>query len=167
MSDDQLPVDSDIETDQARGAAPRPVHIRPAYLALVAVGGTVGTAIRELLALGVPQIDDITVAIIAINVVGALALGVLLETLASAGPDHGRRRIVRLLVGTGVLGGFTTYSTLATDTGILLAHGRTSAAIVYAVMTVLLGAAATFCGIALATAVRRRRDRTSALEVAG
>ncbi len=37
-------------------------------------------------------------------------LGALLESLARRGPDEGRRRAIRLLVGTGGLGGFTTYS---------------------------------------------------------
>ena len=161
---DQLPIDSDIETDQARGGAPRPVHIRPVYLGLVALGGMVGTAIRELLTLGVPPVDDVSVVIIAINVLGAFILGLLLEALAAAGPDHGRRRAVRLLFGTGVLGGFTTYSTLATDTALLFTHGRTETAIVYTIATLLLGAAATFAGIAQATALRHRRRNATVAE---
>lgn len=37
-----------------------------------------------------------------------------------SGPVHGRRRDLRLLLGTGLLGGYTTYSALATDTAAVL-----------------------------------------------
>lgn len=135
----------------------RPVHLRGRYLALVALGGTVGTAAREWLGLVVPAVDGIPVIILVINVVGALALGALLESLVRRGADEGRRRTIRLLLGTGLLGGFTTYSALATATSVLVASGRTGAAVVYALATLLLGAGATLAGIALASAAHRRR----------
>ncbi|PZE63706.1 MULTISPECIES: CrcB family protein [unclassified Curtobacterium] len=142
----------------AEPAAPgRPVHLRPAAVALVALGGAVGTAARALLAEALPAVDGISWTILGINVVGAFCLGVLLEDLARRGPDVGRRRTVRLVVGTGVLGGFTTYSTLADDTARLLDAGRWGAGSGTALLTVLLGLVAAVAGIALAAALRRRR----------
>jgi CrcB protein len=135
----------------------RPVHLRWRALALVFAGGTVGTALRELLAISVPPVAGVAVVIVGINVVGAFLLGLLLETLTSRGADEGRRRQLRLLLGTGVLGGFTTYSALATDTTLLLADDRLGAALLYALGTVVLGAFASWAGIAAAAALHRRR----------
>jgi len=129
-------------------------HLRWEYLGLVFLGGTVGTALREVLLLLDP--GDIAITF-AINVTGALLLGALLETLLGRGPDAGRRRGIRLLVGTGVLGGFTTYSALATDTGLLLADGSVGAALLYAGGTLILGAVATWLGIIGSASLRRRR----------
>lgn len=134
-----------------------PVHLSPRFLGLVALGGTVGTAAREGLSLAFPATDGVPVVILVINVVGAFALGLLLDALVRGGPDDGARRGIRLLVGTGMLGGFTTYSALATGTSLLLADGRALAGIGYALATLLLGAGATVAGIAIASAFHRRR----------
>ncbi|WP_371740714.1 CrcB family protein, partial [Frigoribacterium sp. CFBP 13712] len=93
------------------------MHLRWRFIGLVALGGTIGTGLREALALSFPAAPgSIPVTILLINVVGAFALGLLLESLMRRGPDAGRRRDLRLFIGTGVLGGFTTYSALAVDT---------------------------------------------------
>ncbi|PXA71796.1 CrcB family protein [Cryobacterium arcticum] len=139
-------------------AAPAaPVHLRWQYLALVFAGGTVGTAARELLAITVPPVAGVAVVIVGINVVGAFLLGLLLETLARRGPDDGRRRSMRLLLGTGVLGGFTTYSALATDTSLLLAENRLGTALLYALGTLLVGAFTAWAGILTGAALHGRR----------
>ena len=169
-SDEDLPIDSDLDLGRGLDGPPagckRPVHLQWRYLGLVAGGGTVGTALREALSIIVPAVDGVSVIVLAINVVGAFALGVLLEALVRRGTDEGWRRTLRLLLGTGVLGGFTTYSALAADSGALLTNGRTGAAIVYALATVILGAAATFTGITLATFAHRRRSSTTSAETA-
>jgi CrcB protein len=117
-----------------------------------------GTAGREGLTLAVPAIGRFPSTVFAINIVGALLLGMLLEALVRRGADQGGRRAIRLLVGTGVMGGFTTYSTLATDTASLLAHGAAALAVTYALATVLVGACATGLGIAGGAALHRRRE---------
>ncbi|GAA1001511.1 fluoride efflux transporter FluC [Subtercola frigoramans] len=167
----ELPVDSDlVEAESGEPAvgdpslvpasdrrAAKPIHLRWRYAVIVIVGGTVGTALRELLSLVVPDLNGVALVILGINVVGAFLLGALLETLSRSGPDEGRRRRLRLLLGTGVLGGFTTYSTLATGTALLFVNGRPAAAALYAVATLLVGAVATFLGIVVAANRHRRR----------
>jgi CrcB protein len=140
----------------AGAATPRPPHLRPAFIATVALGGAIGTGAREAISLAVPPVDGVPVAILGINIVGAFLLGVLLETLLLRGPDVGRRRDLRLFLGTGVLGGFTTYSALAADSGLLLLDGRPAAGVLYAVGSVVLGVLASTLGIALARRVRGR-----------
>jgi CrcB protein len=100
----------------------------------------------------------VPVIILAINVVGAFALGCLLDSLTRRGADEGARRTARLLLGTGVLGGFTTYSALATGTSLLLTAGQAGAAIAYGLATVVLGGLATFAGIAAASVTQRSRS---------
>ena len=140
-------------------AAARPVHLRWRSLGLVALGGTIGTGVREALALSLPAAPGtLPVTIAVINVAGSFVLGLLLESLLRRGPDRGRRRDLRLFVGTGVLGGFTTYSALAVDTGLLL-DGHPGTAVAYALGSVVVGALAAAGGIALGAALARRGAR--------
>jgi fluoride exporter len=126
-------------------------------IALVGIGGTFGTAARYLASEGIPGWQGMPVATFVINVVGAFALGLLLERLVRAGSDVGIRHSVRLGVGTGFLGGFTTYSALAVDTEQLAAAGHPGVAVLYAALTVVVGAVATVLGILAAG--RRRTGR--------
>jgi CrcB protein len=152
-----LPADPDTDVVDAPLGPPTPALPRPASLALVFVGGTLGTAGREALTLLIPSSGGVPWAVLIANLAGAFALGALLEALARRGADHGRRRMLRLLLGTGFLGGFTTYSALATDTAVLWGAGAAGLGAVYAVGTVLVGAVATLAGILLAAALHRRR----------
>ena len=133
---------------------PKPTHLTWTSVGLVATGGTVGTALRYLVSLTVPMGAGVPLGTLGVNIVGAFFLGMLLEFLTRPEMDSNRGRRLRLLIGTGGLGGFTTYSALALDTATLLgAHpGR---AIGYAVATVALGGAATMTGIWWS---RRRAD---------
>ncbi len=155
-----VPIDPDVAADQPAARPERPPHLRWGYLGVVALGGAIGTAIRAVLADLVPAVDGISWTILAINVVGAFCLGLLLEALAHRGPDVGRRRRLRLFVGTGVLGGFTTYSTLADDTAQLLGDGRWTAGSGYALLTVVLGLLAVVAGLWVSTLLRPRTAAT-------
>ena len=141
---------SDAELAAERPPEPAPAaHLSLPNIGLVAVGGAVGTALRYWLTLVLPPAHGIPVAILTANVLGAFVLGLLLEALSELGPDHGVSRRIRLGVGTGLLGGFTTYSTLATDT-VTIGLAATPIAIAYGVGTVVVGALASIVGIALA-----------------
>ncbi|APX32915.1 hypothetical protein BH708_09530 [Brachybacterium sp. P6-10-X1] len=137
-------------------ARPRPAHRRPGLLALVALGGAAGTACRAGLDTEIPDVGGVSSTILLINVLGAFLLGLLLDSLARRGPDQGRRQRMRLLLGTGFLGGFTTYSTLATHTALLMGSGSPAAGVAYGLMTVLGGGLATWAGIAVAAALSPR-----------
>ena len=155
----ELPVDSDIDDVAADRA--RSVHLRPGYLLVVGAGGAVGTAARALLTQAGANRDIGTgPSTLLINVAGSLFLGVLLELLVRLGPDHGRRRLVRLLVGTGFMGGFTTYSTLALGVAEGLRAGRWAGSVGYALASVALGLIACAAGIALAALRRHHTDRS-------
>lgn len=131
----------------------RPAYLSPRLLALVAAGGVAGTAAREGVALALPATGVLPT--LAVNLAGGFLLGLLLESLLLAGPDAGARRRLRLVAGTGFLGGFTTYSSLATESATLL-HGHAAASVVYAVGTLAGGALACWAGLGVAIALRRR-----------
>ena len=111
------------------------------------LGGTLGVLARAALDRSFPPGPGFPATTFAINVAGALALAVLIETLALRGQDAGRRRNVRLLLGTGLLGGFTTYSALAVQTDALLRSGQSATALVYAGGTVAIGLGSSIDGI--------------------
>lgn len=133
----------------------RPAHRDPALLLIVAVGGGVGTTARYLLTAALPPVDGFPIATFVANLVGALALGALLEGLSRRGPETTRAKRARLGLGTGVLGGFTTFSSLALETERLLAAGRVGLGVGYAVGSVVLGLVACVAGIGLASGRRR------------
>lgn len=142
-----LPHDPDLEVDEGSDGAPVAVHLTPTFIALVALGGAAGTLARH----GVEQMlghpDGLPLGTITVNLVGAFALGALLEGLATRGSDVGRRRAARLLLGTGFLGGFTTYSALAVETDGLLRDGRVAIALAYGLTTVVVGLLASLAGV--------------------
>lgn len=90
----------------------------------------------------------------AVNVAGALLLGLLLESLVRSGEDRGRRRRIRLFAGTGFLGAFTTYSSFAVQLVQLVRDGRPVLAVAYAAASLAAGLAAAAAGVVLAGALR-------------
>ena len=135
--------------------------VRPAWLAVILLGGTVGTALRAWIeGAFAPQVGEWPWATFWINVSGALLLGIVLELLAATGPDRGWRRGVRLGVGTGLLGGYTTYSTFSVETLQLLQAGAWLIGLAYAIASVLLGLIAAFLGGRAVRRVLRRYRRT-------
>ncbi|MEV7694419.1 CrcB family protein [Microbacterium sp. NPDC089189] len=119
---------------------PAPIRPTAAQLGLVVLGGAIGTAARAgLLLIDAPGWT--TVAVPVINVVGAFLLGLLTGVLSRRAPSP-RAGAARQLIGTGVLGGFTTYSTFAVQ-------AVDGATLVVTVATALLGVAAAVGGLSL------------------
>ena len=109
-----------------------------------------GAACREALSLAIPSVNGVPIAIAIINVIGAFLIGYLYEGLTRRAPGD-RTAGIKLLIGTGFCGGFTTYSSLATDTALLNSNGDWGWAVVYSLGTVIAGALATLLGIAIAS----------------
>jgi CrcB protein len=89
----------------------RPRWFSPVALVLVILGGMIGVAIRAVvvvpLALSNPHPLVVPAVTLVINLVGSLLLGVIVGWFADRHPR------ARLFLGTGVMGGFTTYSAFA------------------------------------------------------
>lgn len=144
-----LPHDPDIEVDEGPAGQALPVHLTPKLVLLVFIGGTLGVLLRAAVVENFATQSVFPWATFAVNIAGALALSVLIEALAVRGFDVGHRRNARLLFGTGVLGGFTTYSALAVETDGLLRAGALDLAFAYAVGTVAVGFVASIVGITM------------------
>ncbi|MEP6651384.1 MAG: CrcB family protein [Lapillicoccus sp.] len=149
----ELPLDPDLPPST-------PPHFTWAGVGLVFAGGVVGTAARYAVGELVTPSGVRPAATFCVNVVGAFALGALLEALGRRGPDVGVRQRLRLLLGTGFLGAFTTYSTLAVDTDLLFREGYAWVAAGYAVATVVVGFLASMLGIWAAATHHRGRVAT-------
>ena len=135
----------------------RPAYLSPASIGLVLLGGGIGAGTQEAFSLAIPELDGVQVVVPVVNLIGAFLLGWLYEALAHGdqAPDaKARAGRLKLLIGTGFCGGLTTYSSLATDTAVLLDDARVGVALVYALGTVVIGGAATIAGIA--AGARRR-----------
>lgn len=130
-------------------------------LLVVGLGGAAGTLLRAGLAQPWPH-DPAGVpgATLTVNLVGAFLLGAITGFLAGLGPDTGQRRLVRLAVGTGFMGGLTTHSTYVLETAHLVGIGYYGPALDYLAgsLVVGLGLAATglFLGGRLGERVGRR-----------
>lgn len=136
----------------------RPHHTDPRLVGVVAAGGVVGTLARYGLNQVLPHPSGgLPVATLTENLLGAFLLGVLLEALVRAGAEDRRRRVVRLGVGTGVLGGFTTWSSLAFEVQQLGAGGDLPLAAAYGVGSVVAGFVTCTLGVLLAARLRRPR----------
>jgi CrcB protein len=150
-----LPHDPDLEVDEGSDGAPVAVQLTPTLIALVALGGAAGSLARHGVELLLGTSDGLPVGTLTVNLVGAFALGALLEGLVTRGSDVGPRRATRLLVGTGFLGGFTTYSALAVEADGLVRDGRIGLALGYVLTTVVVGLMASLAGILTARKLAR------------
>jgi CrcB protein len=115
-----------------------------AYL-LAALGGALGSLARWGVGLALPRSSGHWPwATLTVNLAGCLLIGVLLAVLAARRPDDDH---LRTFLGTGVLGGFTTFSAFALEVGDLLRAGAPVAAAGYVAVSVLGGLLAVAVGL--------------------
>lgn len=131
------------------------MNVTASALLLVALGGAAGSAGRAAIALALP--GSPLGATLLVNVVGALALGALVAVLDGARRRRDRLHRARLLLGTGLCGGFTTYSAVAVQAAELVQDSAMLAAAGYALATLVAGAIATVAGFALGSRVAAER----------
>ncbi|HVL83061.1 MAG TPA: fluoride efflux transporter CrcB [Pseudonocardia sp.] len=126
-----------------------------AAVVAVAAGGVLGALARHGagVLLAHPP-GGFPLATLLVNVLGCLLIGVLVVLVTEVVAAH---PLVRPFLGTGVLGGFTTFSTYAVDVHALAAAGRPAAALTYLAGTLGAAVAATWAGTALARAAAGAR----------
>jgi CrcB protein len=120
-------------------------------LAVISVGGVIGALARYGLIVAYPEPDAAFVwPVFWINVTGCLLIGIVIVLATEIRSVH---RLVRPFLATGVLGGFTTFSTYITGMQRELSAGAPRTALLYGAATVLCALTAAWCGIAATTSV--------------
>jgi len=118
--------------------------------AMVFAGGGTGAVLRHQLGramtdwLGPAVVTAFPWATLAVNVLGSLAMGLLAGWLArhGQGGEHWRQ-----LVGVGLLGGFTTFSSFSLELMLLIERGQGGSAFAYAAISVLAGLTGLYLGL--------------------
>ena len=117
---------------------------------LVAIGGGAGAALRYHAGRWIGTIVGLSTAFpwatFAINLIGSFAMGLLAGWLLKFGSGDENWR---LLLGVGVLGGFTTFSAFSLEMALLIERGELALAASYAGFSVIGGVAGLFLGLAL------------------
>jgi CrcB protein len=143
----KLPIDPDIDDTYARFP-----HVDPRVVLAAFLGGIVGGLARYCIGRAAPPSPSgFPWDIIAINIGGAFALAVLLVIVLELLP---RAAYLRPALGTGFLGAFTTFSSLAVGADHLAAHDHAAVAAIYVTASVVGGLAATRLGLGLGRIVR-------------
>jgi CrcB protein len=117
---------------------------------LVAAGGALGAGARHLVSAWTLRSfgEDFPRGTLAVNLAGSFLLGAL---MAASLETEGVSLELRLFLGSGILGGFTTYSSFNYEVLALLGQGRSGAALAYLGATLLGCLAAGGAGVALVT----------------
>jgi fluoride exporter len=161
-----LPADPDADMDAEPGAeAPGgdPSRRRRggggqlAIVVAVGIGGVFGAVARYAVSLALPTTTgSFPWSTFVVNVSGSVALGLLLVMVAER---LSRGRMTRAVVGTGVIGAYTTFSTFEIDAVNLIRAGRPATAAVYVIASVVAGLAGCWLGIAGARTLWPLRPR--------
>ena len=110
----------------------------------VGVGGFIGSVARYLIGLLPFAFENgFPIKTFAINIIGALLIG-MIAAYAAKNPNFDSRMV--LFIKVGICGGFTTFSTFALEIGGLLEKGIITTALLYAVLSTLLGVLAFYFG---------------------
>ncbi|CAN5464704.1 fluoride efflux transporter CrcB [soil metagenome] len=123
----------------------------------VVVGGVVGTGLRFTLDTVIPHSDtEFPLSTLLINIVGSFALGALVATLwrRTSTPNW-----LKVGLGTGTIGSFTTFSALIVSLVTEAQHGLWMLAVLYLALSLVLGLGAAFLGLGIG------RPRRKPLEI--
>jgi fluoride exporter len=118
---------------------------------LVMSGGAIGAGLRYGLSRALPvSAAGWPWPTFVANVIGGLCMGVLAMWLLRG---ESAAEPLRIFLGVGVLGGFTTFSAFSLEMAQMVQRGQMGMAAIYAVMSVTLALGAIFAGMATAKAI--------------
>ncbi|MDY7219569.1 fluoride efflux transporter CrcB [Denitrificimonas sp. JX-1] len=117
-------------------------------LVVVALGGALGSVLRYFVGLAVATIwpTQLHIATLFVNIVGCFLIGCVFAWFIGR---PGASEVLKLLLMTGLLGGFTTFSTFSLDALRMLIDGQFMHALFYMGVTLFGGLLATGLGLAL------------------
>ncbi|WP_336489322.1 fluoride efflux transporter CrcB [Methylobacterium nigriterrae] len=111
---------------------------------LVFIGAGLGGMARHGVGLAAARLGSgFPYGTMGINILGSILMGVFTGWFAARGAPLA----ARLFIATGILGGFTTFSSYSLEAVLLLERGETGAALTYILGSVVLGLAGLFLGL--------------------
>jgi fluoride exporter len=126
-----------------------------AYVA-VALGGFIGALLRYGIDIAMGSWNGVNIATLCINWLGCLALGWLNTVSGDVLP---LRPNLKLGLGTGLLGAFTTFSTFTVDALKLFHEGRVFTALAYVILSIVGGLCLAYLGYRLAGLNNRLKEQ--------
>ncbi|WP_149550148.1 fluoride efflux transporter CrcB [Streptomyces marokkonensis] len=146
-----------MRAPETEGLRARPaVRAQAPVVAAVALGGGAGAAVRYAASLWWPTPPGgFPWTILWVNVAGCAVIGAFMVIVTEVRTAH---PLVRPFFGTGVLGGFTTFSTYAVDVRNLLDGGRPGAGLLYLAVTPVAALAAVWTATSATRRVLIRRQ---------
>lgn len=124
----------------------------PLNIVLVAVGGAVGSVLRYLVGVWALRLAGSAFpwGTLFVNVTGSFLIGVTAEVIVRR---LGGSVDLRLLLITGLIGGYTTFSAFTLDALTLMERGNMAAALIYIVSSVVVSMLAVFAGLVLTRSI--------------
>ncbi len=118
----------------------------------VAAGGALGSSMRYLVGVGMARVlgTEFPWATLAVNVLGCLLMGLLIEAMALRWTVTND---LRAFLAVGLLGGFTTFSAFSVDFALLFERNDYMSAGLYLIASVVLSIVALFAGLAIVRAL--------------
>ena len=115
---------------------------------LVFIGGGIGSALRHGSALVAARWfgTGLPYGTLFVNIFGSFVMGLITEYWAL---KSGLPQPVRLFLTTGIIGGFTTFSTFSLDTAVLWERGQSLATLAYVLGSVVVSISALLAGLAV------------------
>jgi CrcB protein len=119
------------------------------HMLLVALGGAIGSVLRYLTGMAALRLmgPNFPWGTLTVNIVGSFSIGLLSHVIMAR---FGASDSLRLLLITGILGGFTTFSSFTLDTIVLAERGAMVMPLVYVAASVILSIGAAMLGLGLA-----------------
>lgn len=117
----------------------------------VALGGAIGSSARYLCGVAILRrfgTHDFPLGVIAVNILGSFIMGALVVFLGQRSLTH-----LNAFLATGILGGFTTFSSFSLESWRLIDTGRIDLAVVYIGLSVAVSILALIAGVHLMRAV--------------
>lgn len=111
-------------------------------LLLVGLGGGVGSMLRYFASLVIHS-KYFPWPSFAVNIIGSLLIGIVFALSMKEATSFTNWK---LFLGTGICGGFTTFSAFSLENMVLLQNGKVGLALIYIVLSIVLGIAAAFVG---------------------
>jgi CrcB protein len=116
-------------------------------LLLVGLGGSIGSMARYA-ATWLIKSKTFPYATLTVNIIGSFIIGMLFAIIIK---EDGLTDNWKLFLATGICGGFTTFAAFSLENMGLLQNGKTGMAVIYILLSIVLGVLATFLGYGLIT----------------